>query len=114
MAACFTGVLVESTGDISVQGASINDLSTDSFLAIPAESLGMDYFIMTYMYKNTSQNSQGPSELAIVATRGSTDVEITLPNTDIEISGGTIQKFEDGTVRVTLYFCQTLQVAYLL
>ncbi|ELU07357.1 hypothetical protein CAPTEDRAFT_228404 [Capitella teleta] len=103
------GVLVEASGYISVQGASINTLSTDGYMAFPMNSLKHDYYIMSYMFNKQSQNKQGLSQFAIVAIKDFTVVEITLPRADIEIINSNWH-FENNKTRVTLNFCQTLQM----
>lgn len=44
------GLMITATEDIIVQAASINDLSSDAYLALPLNTLSKEYFIITYQY----------------------------------------------------------------
>ena len=53
-----SGIHVISTGDLSVQGANINDFTSDAFLVLPTDSLGTEYMAMSYLYMKPSHNLQ--------------------------------------------------------
>lgn len=44
----YSGVYVKSDEEIVLQGASINDLTSEAFLVLPVHSLGYEYYVMSY------------------------------------------------------------------
>ena len=54
----FAGILIESSTDIVVQGASATYQSTEGFLALPSAALGTNYYAVTYIYQHASAYNQ--------------------------------------------------------
>ena len=81
----FAGIHIESSGDITVQGASINDLTTDAFLALPTHVLSVDYYIISYRYMNVSKHRQGPTQFAVVGVHENTKVLVTFPREGLRL-----------------------------
>ena len=104
----YPGILIEADGEVTVQGASINDLSTDAFLALPTHVLGTDYYIMSYLFTLESGHAQGPAEFALVGVHDDTDVVITLP---VEVDDVTVGKDTDNGISITLDQFETFQVS---
>ena len=108
--AFFPGLLITATGDVTVQGASINDLSSDAYLALPVDVLGTEYYCISYVYPRDSIFNQGPSEIGVVATQDDTEVEIKLPpGVAIEYPGYDVTQ-EGHLLTFTLMQYQTYQV----
>lgn len=101
-----TGVLVTATDDITVQAASINDLTSEAFLAYPTHALGKDYFVMSYHFNHEddpkpdggNRHSQGPSIFGLVGFFPGTKVEITVPGEQTESIG--LGQFETYQVNI--------------
>ena len=53
---------ITSTKYITVQVASINDYSSDVYMALPTDSLSTNYSVISYVYKGHSLVDQGPSQ----------------------------------------------------
>ncbi|XP_060067808.1 serine-rich adhesin for platelets-like [Ylistrum balloti] len=66
------GIIIESSGDIVVTGSNAASSSYDSFMALPTNVIGSDYFAVTY-----SQNGQ-VCQVLVVGVNDSTTVKITL------------------------------------
>jgi hypothetical protein len=95
--------LISSSGDVTVQGGSINDLSSDSFLALPSHVLDTSYYVMTYVYiSELSRHAQGPTELGIVGVYDNTIVTIKLPRG--------IKQHSSELLRFTIHRLSTYQV----
>ena len=47
-------MIIESTDFINIQVGQMNDLSSDSYMAFPADTLGLQYYVVTYLYKHNS------------------------------------------------------------
>ena len=122
-----SGILVEATGDVTVQGGSTNDMSSDAFLVLPRAALGYEYYVMSYQYeyqptkdaKNKQELVQGPSQFGVVGTRNETRVTIRLPDghPGIDFSKGenklemqTRIRVQGRTLRLTMTAYETLQV----
>ncbi|KAK2169631.1 hypothetical protein LSH36_8g06014 [Paralvinella palmiformis] len=103
----YKGVLIEATGDIVVQAANINDLSTDAFLVLPTQSLGVEYFVMSYVFPETSVFRQGPSELAIVGTEDHTIVQIVTSEAFSRVQDA---KINGRNLKLKLDWCETFQL----
>ena len=69
-------ILIRATLPITLQVASVNDLSSDAYLAIPRSSLGTEYYVMSYIYPSETRYTQGPSQFAIIGSEDDTVVEI--------------------------------------
>lgn len=68
-------VHVEANDDVSVYALSQASLTSDAFMVLPTDALGVDYVVMSYKsdFKNDNQQST-PSQFAIVATEDNTTV----------------------------------------
>lgn len=64
------GVWIQSTDEVTVYGVNKESKSTDSYLALPVDTLGWEYFALTYVQD---------AEVLVVATENDTRVSITLP-----------------------------------
>ena len=85
------GVLVTASAEISVYGINKGLYSTDGFLALPMDTLGKEYYAVTYAPDGDY------CELGIVATKNNTLVHLVLPthaNLGIEYKGKTYQQGE--------------------
>ncbi len=76
----FAGILVTSDMPITLQVASVNDLSSDAYLALPRSTLGTDYVVTSYLYTGASRFAQGPSQFVVIANHSETTVEVRVPN----------------------------------
>ncbi|MCX6252648.1 MAG: hypothetical protein NTX61_18090 [Bacteroidetes bacterium] len=62
------GIRITSVDPISVYGLNRRNYSTDAFLALPIEALGLDYRVMTYQTNHATQGSS----FSVVATSDGT------------------------------------------
>ena len=109
-----SGVYVEASSDVTVQAASVSDMSTEAYLVLPTAVLGTDHYVVAFVYSGTSPAGyqQGPSQLGVVAASDGTRVLVTLPNAGIRILGpGTGVSRSGNVLSVTLNMCQTFQVS---
>ena len=105
----FAGIHIEASGDVTVQGASINDLSSDAYLALPTHVLGVDYYTMSYLYKNESTHAQGPTQFAFVGVFDETKIIVTLARDGIRTKLSRLPT--DGRIlKFTVNRYQTFQV----
>ncbi len=101
------GLLVTASDDITLQAASINDLTSEAFLAYPTHALGTDYYVMSYHFKQEDDpkgpeghtHTQGPSIFGLVGFWHDTLVKVTVPG--------------EATFTILLHQFQTYQVQYL-
>ena len=103
----FAGIHIEASGDITVQGASINDLTTDAFLALPTHVLSVDYYIISYRYMNVSKHTQGPTQFAVVGVHENTKVLVTFPREDLRLK---LKMTNGRTLSFTIGRFETKQV----
>ena len=85
------GVMVTASGEITLHGINKGLFSTDGFLALPMDTLGKEYYAISYAPEGDY------CELGIVATKNNTVVHLVLPphgNLDIEYRGKTYQPGE--------------------
>lgn len=68
------GIHVTADADVSVFFFYPDQVSADTYLAIPTPSLGMEYFALGY-----TDNIGYPSELAVVASQDGTNISISNP-----------------------------------
>ena len=98
----FSGILIKSSGPVTVQCASINELSSEAFLALPVEALGCRHQVMTYVYKNSPiAHEQGPALIGLVAAYDNTSISITLPNGTLSITNVTLDRYQTYQVRLS-------------
>ncbi|CAD5123116.1 DgyrCDS11490 [Dimorphilus gyrociliatus] len=67
------GLMISASEDITVQAGSINDLSSDAYLALPLDTLSKEYYIITYQYIYDKhylgpRHRQGPCQIGIIGT----------------------------------------------
>lgn len=67
---------VDATSDVSVYGLNYAPFTTDAFLGIPVDHLGLNYVVMTY-----EESNQWPSLFAVVGVEDNTQVFATLTGT---------------------------------
>ncbi len=67
---------------VTLQVASVNDLSSDAYLAIPRSTLGTDYMVVSFLHTEPSRFKQGPSQFVVIASEDDTKVNIQLPNSN--------------------------------
>ena len=108
-------MLITATGDVTVQGASINDLSTDAFLALPTHVLGTEYVIMSYLYKarDSSHHAQGPTQFGVIGMFDGTIIRVILPRSGMNIAAnneGLRQDESEFTVRVDQFEAFTVSI----
>ena len=72
----FLAILIRATLPITLQVASVNDLSSDAYLALPRSNLGTEYYVMSYIHRGETRYRQGPSQFAIIGSEDGTEVEI--------------------------------------
>ena len=48
-------VLVEASGDVTVHVVSVSDWSTGSYVALPLDELGTNYYVMTFSSPNEAR-----------------------------------------------------------
>ncbi|XP_013401799.1 IgGFc-binding protein [Lingula anatina] len=78
-------ILVEATDDVVVYGVNKELFSNDAFLAYPTDTLGMEYFTVSYAPPTTN------CEFGIVGVVDGTSLEITFPSpsgTPVQVSYG--------------------------
>ena len=97
------GVLVTASAEVSVYGINKGLYSTDGFLALPMDTLGKEYYAVSYAPDGDY------CELGIVATKNNTMVHLVLPtNLGIEYKGKTYQQGE--IIAVALDRLETFQL----
>ena len=102
---------MKSTLPITLQVGSINDLSSDAYLAIPLDSLGEEYWIMSYLFPEQSKYLQGPSQFAVIASEDLTEIELIFPNDDFpDVSLEESLETGQWKVRYNLNSYEALQV----
>ncbi len=87
-------VYIRSKKDITVYGLNRQKTSTDAFLAIPVEALGLEYIAVSYKNLGTK-----PSQIAITATEDNTTVVFT-PSVNAKGVLGDIIAFENFNIRI--------------
>lgn len=78
------GIHITASKKVTVYGLSTIQYSTDAFLALPTDSLGTEYLVLSY--RNTPRFSSNGSQFGVVGTEDTTSVTFTLPK------GGSPQK----------------------
>ena len=105
-------VHVEASDDVTVHVASVNDWSTGSYVALPLDELGTDYYVMTYGLSNDTRTLW---EMCVVSLVDNTVVELSLEarsarlqpvNVGIDVTNIRLQ----STTTVVLHKYQTFQV----
>ncbi|NQW28956.1 MAG: T9SS type A sorting domain-containing protein [Ignavibacteria bacterium] len=83
---------VVSSEDVSVYALTQADLTSDAFMVLPTDALGVDYVVMSYKsdFKDTA-NSNTPSQFAIVATENNTSVTIVPTAKTMYIDSGAVR-----------------------
>ena len=98
-----TGVMVQSRDPISVYIHQYFGFRSEATLVLPVESLGEDYYVMTYTGV-VNQGREFPAEFLIIATEDETEIEITPAD---PTSGGRLAK---QSFTITLNAGQSYQV----
>ena len=109
----FSGIYINSTGQVSIQGYNINTYTADGYLVYPAHALGLQYHVMTYIFPDKSRHKQGPVSLAIVGTEEETEVTLKFPKKGIDIvepRGKFGLNFDGKQMEFTLHSQEALQV----
>ena len=105
----FSGISVSSTSDVSVFGISSSSNTCGGFMVIPVDSLGTDYYAVTYQ-TDRALGSKYP-QIGIVATEADTTVQITLPSTgNILITYNDITYSNGQTITARINQFETIQL----
>ena len=67
---------MEATGDVTVHVASVSDWSTGSYVALPLDELGSDYYVISY--RSTNETAAYRSQLCVVSQADNTLVRLRL------------------------------------
>lgn len=91
------GILVESSADIVVFGVNMEAYSNDGFLAIPTDSLGVDYYAVCYTPATRN------CVIGVAATQNDTELVIQFPSSrnDIDVTYDG-KSYTNGDVLVVL------------
>jgi hypothetical protein len=90
------GVYITASKEITVHVASVNGRSSDMHLALPVDTWGTEYYVLSMLFRGEAKFPQGPSQFAVISYQDDTDVIITLPDmtnlrgsppADIEVDG---------------------------
>ena len=106
------GILVEANGDVSLQAINVNDKSTDSFLVFPVDTLGLEYFVLCYLFPNQSAFHQGPTQFTVVATSPEmTSLQVVVTDESL-LEGFYVRgiRVQGRNIRLNLAQYQTFQV----
>ncbi len=87
---------VVADDEVTVYGANIADRTSDAFLVLPKDVLGLEHYVMSYnsdgraLVQGLGNNAptRTPSQFIVVATEDDTDVRI-IPTTPMALSGTT-------------------------
>lgn len=63
-----------------MQVASVNEQSSDMYLALPINTWGLEYYALSTLFRGKSKFPQGPSQMAVIAANDDTKVTITVPD----------------------------------
>ncbi len=66
------GIKITAEDSVAVYVANVGSVSSDAAIILPVESLGREYYVLTYISRNTS----GSSQFAVLAVEDNTEVEI--------------------------------------
>jgi hypothetical protein len=99
-------IRIQADGEIACYGENKETLSNDVYLGLPVDTLGTDYYAMTYSPASIK------SELGIACTDDFTTVKITLPagnvNVDVTFEGKTYHSGD--VINIQLHKYDTLQL----
>ena len=70
------GVHVTASGNVAVYGFAYEQYSTDAFLALPVDTLGLNYMVTAFQTESFSANTTLGGEFCVVATRNGTTLTI--------------------------------------
>ncbi len=65
-------IKITASQDVSVYVANTGSVSSDATVVLPKESLGREYYVLTYISRNTS----GSSQFGVIAVEDKTEIEI--------------------------------------
>jgi len=103
---------VEASGDVTVHVVSISDRSTGSYVALPLDKLGTDYYVMTL---SSSNETRALWQVSVVSLVDNTVVELSLEarssrlqpvSVGIDVANIRLQ----STATIVLHNYQTFQV----
>lgn len=94
---------ITTDNQVTVYGLSKADKTSDAFLVLPTDVLGLDYYVMSYNSDNKGDPIT-PSQFAIIATQDATKVTITLSTnrtskTNLKTITTTLQKGQSYLVQ---------------
>jgi hypothetical protein len=98
------GIHITATADVTVYMMSQEEATTDAYLALPVDALGMDYHVMSY----NPDFSSYPGMLTVVATENNTTITVnpkiansmSLPvntNTNVVLNQGQVYQIKSVT-----------------
>jgi len=107
-------VRVEATGDVTVHVASVSDWSTGSYVALPLDELGSDYYVISY--RSTNETAAYRSQLCVVSQADNTLVRLRLAASGasslrpVDVGIDITDNIHQTTATVLLNKYQTFQV----
>ena len=104
------GIVVESSGPISLYIHQYAEFRSEASLILPFSSIGTDYYVMSYNGYQSNNQRENYSEFLIIATTDSTIVEIT-PSARTQKGKAKDQSFSIQLMEGQTYQVQASQVS---
>ncbi|XP_013415060.1 IgGFc-binding protein [Lingula anatina] len=104
------GIYITASDEIIVYAVNKEHYSSDSFLVIPADVLGTDYFVPAWPRNTAVSGRQEPAQIGVVATENSTSVNFTMPSHSFSCSYNGQTYSSGDSFTVSLDRCQTFQL----
>ncbi|XP_013415051.1 IgGFc-binding protein [Lingula anatina] len=104
------GIYITASDEIIVYAVNKEHYSSDSFLVIPADVLGTDYFVPAWPRNTAVSGRQEPAQIGVVATENSTSVNFTMPSHSFSCSYNGQTYSSGDSLTVSLDRCQTFQL----
>lgn len=108
----FAGVLISTTGQLSVIGITHVTYGGDSYVARPVSQLGKQYIVVTSILTTSGTDTVGPYVIAIMATQPNTLVTVNCrsQSSSLSLSSGSSTCVKGGSMTLTLGAYQTAEV----
>ena len=101
-------VRVEASGDVTVHVVSVSDWSTGSYVALPLDKLGTDYYVMTLPFSN---ETRALWQVCVVSLVDNTVVKLNLSRLQpVRVGVDIASSFTQSTATLVLQKYQTFQV----
>ena len=102
---------MEASSDVTVHVVSVSDWSTGSYVALPLDELGSDYYVMTF---SSTNETRALWQMCVVSMVDNTVVRLNLGTSTVQLQPVNIGVDLYSTTTIVLDKYQTFQVLGLL